>query len=192
MTFLAIANFKSNKTAEEVTTCLKAVTPTPNMVVAPSFPHLSLCHCVTAAQDVSPFPPGSYTGAVSAKVLKELGVSYCIVGHSERRRYFHETATDVAAKVRELVEVDITHSFAWNREQITSQFAVLDADLYDKCYFCFEPSGDIGGTVAAGDEEILIAKNKSNISSKMLALSMVARSIEITPLSYSSSGSADF
>ena len=164
MSFLVVANFKSNKTQRDVQSWLDSILPTPNAIVAPSFPHLPLAvsrwPLAVCAQDVSPFPPGSYTGAVSARDLKELRVTYCIVGHSERRRYFHETSTDVAAKVRELVEAGITPLVCMEQDQITAQFAALDAKDYDKCYFCCEPSGDIGGTVAAGDDEILAAKKQ--------------------------------
>ena len=59
-----------------------------------------------AAQDVSPFPLGSYTGATAADMLKEI-CRYAIVGHSERRRYFHETAQDAVNKVSEAADAAI-------------------------------------------------------------------------------------
>ena len=55
-------------------------------------------------QDISPFPAGKYTGAVSARNLDGFGVAYAIVGHSERRQFFHETHQDVANKVAQCVD----------------------------------------------------------------------------------------
>jgi triosephosphate isomerase len=162
MTFLVIANFKSNKTHSEVKDWIATVKPKPNMVVALSFPHLSLFPSTfsLAGQDVSPFPMGSYTGAVSAKQLEDLGVKYCIVGHSERRRYFHETSVDVAAKVRELVGSGITPILCLEEKDITTQFAALDDEYFSKCIYCFEPSVDIGGTTTASPEAIGAIKQK--------------------------------
>lgn len=154
MNFLVIANFKSNLTKEQVQSWLKTVKPVPGMVIAPSFPHLPLFTHLSpslslCAQDVSPFPVGSYTGAVNATQLRDYGVKYTIVGHSERRRYFHETPADIASKIKELLAVGITPLVCLERDQIAPQFALLDDDQIDNCLFCFEPSADIGGTTIA-------------------------------------------
>lgn len=152
MSFLVVANFKSNKSIEQVKTWIEAVVPTPSMIVAPSFPHLHLFDksgFTLAGQDVSSFPRGSYTGGVNADQLKELGVSYCIVGHSERRRYFHETPVEIASKVSELVSAGITPILCMEEADIAPQFAALDDQFYSKCLYCFEPAGDIGGTTTA-------------------------------------------
>lgn len=60
-----------------------------------------------AAQDVSPEKDGAFTGEVSAKSLKELGVSICIVGHSERRQRHGEAEALLSRKIERLVEEGI-------------------------------------------------------------------------------------
>ncbi len=52
------------------------------------------------AQDVSAHEPGAYTGEVAAVMLKEFGVRYVLMGHSERRRYHCESDAVVAAKAQ--------------------------------------------------------------------------------------------
>jgi len=52
------------------------------------------------AQDVSRYASGAYTGELSPNMLKEFGVRYAIVGHSERRQYHGETDEVVAAKTQ--------------------------------------------------------------------------------------------
>ena len=56
------------------------------------------------AQDCSLFESGAYTGEISAKMLKELKIDFCIVGHSERRQYFNETSDIVRQKAIQLIE----------------------------------------------------------------------------------------
>ena len=60
------------------------------------------------AQDVSAHQSGAYTGEVSADMLRELGVRYAIVGHSERRRYHGETDAVVAMKAQRALACGIT------------------------------------------------------------------------------------
>lgn len=61
-----------------------------------------------AAQDVSPHEGGAYTGEVSAGMLKDFGVRYVLVGHSERRQYHGETDGVVAEKAQRALAAGIT------------------------------------------------------------------------------------
>ena len=60
------------------------------------------------AQDVSVHESGAFTGEVSAAMLKEFGVRYCIVGHSERRQYHQETDATVALKAQRALAAGLT------------------------------------------------------------------------------------
>jgi len=60
------------------------------------------------AQDVSAFEAGAYTGEISASMLRDLGVHYVIVGHSERRQYHAETDAVVALKVQKALAAGLT------------------------------------------------------------------------------------
>lgn len=61
-----------------------------------------------AAQDVSQHESGAYTGETSAAMLKEFGVRYVLVGHSERRQYHGESDTVVAVKAQRALAQGIT------------------------------------------------------------------------------------
>ena len=60
------------------------------------------------AQDVSMHESGAFTGEISPLMLKDFGVRYCIVGHSERRQYHFETDAQVAAKARSALAHGVT------------------------------------------------------------------------------------
>ncbi|MFB9312094.1 triose-phosphate isomerase [Nocardioides plantarum] len=60
------------------------------------------------AQDVSVHESGAYTGEISAGMLAKLGVSYAVVGHSERRQHHHETDEVVNAKAHAALGAGIT------------------------------------------------------------------------------------
>ena len=51
---------------------------------------------------------GAYTGEISGTMLKEMGVEYVILGHSERRQYFNETDQTVNKKVHKALECGLT------------------------------------------------------------------------------------
>lgn len=60
------------------------------------------------AQDVSAHASGAYTGEVSVDMLRDFGVRYCIVGHSERRQYHGESDVLVASKAQRALAAGIT------------------------------------------------------------------------------------
>ena len=82
------------------------------VAVCVPFPYLAQVQSIVdgsalllGAQDVSEFKEGAYTGEVSAKMLKECGVSLVLVGHSERRSLFGETDVVVAKKAKTLLKL---------------------------------------------------------------------------------------
>ncbi len=60
------------------------------------------------AQDLSAHEKGAYTGEISVSMLKEFGVSFVIVGHSERRQFHHETDQLVAIKAERALGAGVT------------------------------------------------------------------------------------
>lgn len=88
-----VANWKMNPRTEGEAVRLAHAGDFPGSIIAPPFPFLEnvgavLKHASLGAQDVffeNPIPGGAYTGEVSLEMLKKLGVSHIIIGHSERR-----------------------------------------------------------------------------------------------------------
>ena len=102
---------------------------------------------------------GAYTGEVSADMLKDLGVKYVIVGHSERRQYFCETDQTVNKKVHAVLnagmnpiicvgesleqrETGITNE--WIALQVKSALYGVPADKLRRCIIAYEPIWAIG------------------------------------------------
>ena len=63
---------------------------------------------IVAAENVHFKDSGAYTGEVSVEMLKEIGVEWVILGHSERRQYFGETDETVNAKMLQVLKNDMT------------------------------------------------------------------------------------
>lgn len=81
-----------------------------NVVLFLPFPYLFFANgkIITGAQNVSHFKDGAYTGEVGASMLQEVGVKYCLIGHSERRALFEETSFQLKEKIKRLKEHNIT------------------------------------------------------------------------------------
>lgn len=89
--------------------------PACDVAVCVPAPYLAQCQMLLSAspvelgaQDVSQHELGAYTGEVSVGMLKEFGVRYAIIGHSERRLYHGETDAVVAAKAQRALAGGIT------------------------------------------------------------------------------------
>ena len=63
---------------------------------------------LVGAQDMYPEKEGAYTGEISAPMLKAVGVSHVILGHSERRHYNHESDWDVNRKLHAALQQQVT------------------------------------------------------------------------------------
>lgn len=118
---IAAGNWKMNKLASEVPAFVAelngAMTVAEGVEVVLCVPYPIIPAMIAAAadapiavgaQDVSAHESGAYTGEVSAAMLQDLGVDFCIIGHSERRAYHHETDAEVNAKLKALLEKNIT------------------------------------------------------------------------------------
>ncbi|MCL6452151.1 MAG: triose-phosphate isomerase [Alicyclobacillus sp.] len=109
---LLMGNWKMNKTvaetrafAEALARETSALDASADYAVCPPFTALSLAKVVfptrvaVGAQNVHEAASGAFTGEIAAAMLKELGVTYVLIGHSERRQYFHETDAACGRKV---------------------------------------------------------------------------------------------
>ncbi|HYO76545.1 MAG TPA: triose-phosphate isomerase [Thermoanaerobaculia bacterium] len=111
-----IANWKMNLPPEGIERYMATVCAGDprdvTMVVAPPFPFLrSVVQCggiSVGAQNCSDKPSGAYTGEVSPSMLREAGVEYVILGHSERRTLFHEEDALIARKLTLAIETGLT------------------------------------------------------------------------------------
>ena len=112
-----IANWKMNLPPEGVGPYLDAFASdgpsNARIVIAPPFPYLKdvVARCGSAsvaAQNCSDHESGAFTGEVAPSMLKDCGVTYVILGHSERRNLFHEADAVVARKLALAIENGLT------------------------------------------------------------------------------------
>ena len=109
---LIIGNLKMNSTPSEfksyaMTIATKTKGTKNTIVICPPFTHLSVAKEILSgskveygAQNISEEESGALTGEISAKMIKDLGADYVIVGHSERRQKFKETDKTINKKIK--------------------------------------------------------------------------------------------
>ncbi|MBR0416879.1 MAG: triose-phosphate isomerase [Firmicutes bacterium] len=112
-----------------------------------------------AAQNMHWESEGAYTGEVSAEMLKSIGVTYCIIGHSERRQYFKETDATVNKKLKKALAAGLlpilcvgenlkTREAGGEKEFVEKQtvaaFKGISAEDAKKITIAYEPIWAIG------------------------------------------------
>jgi triosephosphate isomerase len=174
------ANWKMNKTIEETESFLASFLPKApqdgiDVVVCP--PYLALKRAVelcaptpvrVAAQNMHEDDAGAFTGEVAAPMLREIGVSGVVLGHSERRQYFNETDAALARKVPAALaaglepilcvgeseaERDGGETEAVLSRQLPADLAEVDAGQLDRVVVAYEPVWAIGTGRTASPEQ---------------------------------------
>lgn len=170
---IIILNNKCNLLPEEFIkyqSKLSEIKSNHTLVLCPSSLYLTkfyLNNFFLGSQDVSPYYEGAYTGQIAASQLKSLGVLYSIVGHSEVRKYSHETNHDINLKIKMLLDNGIRPILCVGenqneREQNMTVLKVLnelkdalsDVDGYENVIIAYEPIWAIGTGKMPTREEI--------------------------------------
>ena len=148
---------------------------TTEVIIAPPFTSLLASsnsvkgsQVIVAAQNMHFAENGAYTGEVSAKMLKSVGVKTVILGHSERRAYFNETDALLAKKVDTALAHNMCAIFCFGEEledrksgneeaiveaQIKNALFHLPASAWEHILLAYEPVWAIGTGETASPEQ---------------------------------------
>lgn len=180
-TKIVAGNWKMHKNAEETEDLLnELINALPadkevEIVVAPTFvnlasavEHVQFTNIQVAAQNMHQAASGAYTGEISADMLKSIGVETVILGHSERRAYFHESDELINAKVKAALASEMRVIFCFGEElkdrKADQHFAVvesqlkaglfnLEASAWEQIVLAYEPVWAIGTGETASPEQ---------------------------------------
>lgn len=144
----------------DVALCVPAIL-IPEMVKAAAGSNIKI-----GAENIHWAASGAYTGEISAEMLKEYGVEYAIIGHSERRQYFGETDESVNKRLHAALNAGITpivcvgetlaeRESGTTNEVLDRQLSVGLAGVEDikKVVIAYEPVWAIGTGKTATDEQ---------------------------------------
>lgn len=173
---ILVLNLKMNLTKNTILEYEKAI-HNKNVIVMPQYPYLLFFNrgkYSLGSQDVSKFAKGSYTGEVCAKGLRCLGVKYVLVGHSERKEYFHEDGYDFKKKIENVINNDMIPVYCVNQtseeyendkelSKIEEQLEAIPANC-KYIIIAYEPSYMIGNTE---NKEILDKEHLKKVITKI-------------------------
>ena len=126
------------------------------------------CRVAAGGEDVSKFEKGAYTGEISADMLADAGAKYCIVGHSERREYHHESDALVNEKAKALLNkgiipiICVGESLEQREKNLTMEYIAyqvcaalsgIDGTQVRRCIIAYEPIWAIGTGKTATAEQ---------------------------------------
>ena len=147
---IVAGNWKMNKNAgqtqELITELLQKLPQTEaKVIIAPTFVNLAQAVNQTkdtaievVAQNMHQAEGGAFTGEISADMLTSIGIKTVILGHSERRAYFHETDSLLANKVDTALKHDMKVIFCFGEElkdrQDKQHFNVVEYQLKDALF----------------------------------------------------------
>ena len=168
---IIVLNNKSNFTKDEFNNYvleLKKVNTDFSMILCPTFMNIPLVNpneFVLASQDVSPYEDGAHTGEISARQLKDLGVKYSLVGHSERREF--ESEEELYLEIKQLFKEDLIPILCIGetkeerdnnlvKEVLNRQLenVVNKLEEQEKLIIAYEPVWSIGTGIIPSNEEI--------------------------------------
>lgn len=130
--------------------------------------HLEGTGIKLAAQNMHWEEKGAFTGEISPYMLKEIGIDYCIIGHSERREYFNETDETVNKKIKSAIKHNIKPIVCVGetleerekniqeevvKNQIIKAFEGIDKSHIKDIVIAYEPIWAIGTGKTASSEE---------------------------------------
>ena len=126
------------------------------------------CRVAAGGEDVSKYEKGAYTGEISADMLADAGAKYCIVGHSERREYHHESDALVNEKAKALLNkgiipiICVGESLEQREKNLTMEYIAyqvcaalsgIDGTQVRRCVIAYEPIWAIGTGKTATAEQ---------------------------------------
>lgn len=183
-------NNKSNLTKEEFLKYQEDIQKlnfkTSNVILIPSNIYLAVANIPNislGSQNVSMYEMGPHTGEVSASQLRQLGVSYCLVGHSERRKEQHETNIEIRNKIKNLLNQGIIPilCIGETKEEKNTAHTVIYQELQEaliglteeelkKVIIAYEPVWSIGtGLIPTSTEiESIVTKIKETYPNNLV------------------------